>query len=193
MARLTQSQLAGFRTGKQTPAGAPARAPRRPKKPLRDQRDEEPCAEPPVLPLRRERRNPESELGPVPPAPGRSEPRHKIGLTLPLDLGERLRALTQQGYALADLVMVAYQHRRGELIAERQERAPRHLERRTVGRSSFTITLSAAERDALDALAHSLDTTRSHTVANLLERQLFTTEPSNAASELVPPTPRSIE
>jgi chromosome partitioning protein len=193
MARLTESQLAGFRTGTQTPAGAPARTPRRPKEPPRDQRDEEPRAAQPVLPLPPEPRNPNSELGPVPSAPGRTEPHRKVGLTLPLDLGQRLRAFTQRGYALTDLVMVAYQHHRDELVAERRERGPRRLERRTAGRSSFTITLSAAERDALDALAHHLDTTRSHTVASLLERHLTAREPSNAAPEPAPATPRSTE
>jgi hypothetical protein len=187
MARLTESQLAGFRTGTQPPADSPTTAPRRPKEHQRDQRDELPRADQPVLPLPRQRRTVDSVLGPVPCAPRRGELRHKIGLTLPLDLGERLRALTQQGYALADLVMVAYEYYRDGLLAERQERSPRQLKRRTVGRSSFTITLSAAERDALDRLAHHLDTTRSHTVGHLLERHLSTTEPPPS------PTTRSLE
>jgi hypothetical protein len=193
MTRLTQSQLAGFRTGTQTSDDAPVRAPHRPTEPAHDRRDEAPHADQPGLPLPRERRAPDIEVGSVPSAPGRNEPRHKIGLTLPIDLGERIRALTQQGYALADLVMVAYQHHRDDLIAERQERAPRQLERRRIGRSPFTISVSAAERDALDALARHLDTTRSHTVSNLLERHLSTAEPSNTASEPSPSTPRSVQ
>jgi len=95
-----------------------------------------------------------------------------VGLTLPLDLAQRVRDLTQQGYALADLVMVAYQHHRDRLLDEHQVASPRQLVRRDKGRSPLTVALSSAERAALDTLAQRLGWTRSHTVAELLRHQL---------------------
>ena len=192
MARLTESQLAGFRVASKTPADDTARPQRHSKSPPREPGTQQPRADQPTLALHTDRPNIASPLGPVPPAPARGEARHKIGLTLPVELAEEVRALTQQGYAPADLVMVAYQHHRDELLGERKTRT-RQLQRRTIGRSAFTVTLSPAERDALDALALHLDTTRSQTVAALLERHLVATEASrDSATAAAPPlTPRS--
>lgn len=169
MARLTESQLAGFRTGGDAPVESRPRG--RPNEPALEPLTQEPGADQPSLALGSTVSTP-SALGPVPSAPARSDARQKVGLTLPVELAEAVRGVTSQGYALADLVMVAYQQHRGELVSERQEATARKLQRRTVGRSSFTITLSTTEREALDALAHLLDTTRSYTVAALLERHL---------------------
>ena len=59
---------------------------------------------------------------------------------------------------------------------------------------TLTVTLSAAERDTLDALAHCLDTSRSDTVAHLLERHLVASHPADAASKPRPtPTLGSLE
>ena len=108
----------------------------------------------------------------MPAPPARHDARHKVGLTLPLDLAQRVRELTHQGYALADLVMVAYQNHRDQLLDEHQAATPRQLVRRDKGRSPLTVALSSAERDALDTLARHLGATRSHTVARLLDHQL---------------------
>jgi hypothetical protein len=193
MARLTESQLAGFRIRTKTPADDHDPPRRRSDNQPREPKTQQPRADQPALELHADTSNIASPLGLVPPAPARGEARHKVGLTLPVELAQQVRVHTQQGYAPADLVMVAYQHHRDALVEERQGRALRQLKRRTVGRSSFTVTLSAAERDALDALAQQLDTTRSHAVASLLERHLTAMEPSNAASETESSTPRSIE
>jgi hypothetical protein len=192
MARLSESQLAGFRTGTNTSADDDARRRRRSNNPPREPRAQQPRADQPALALHSDKPNIASPLGPVPPARTRSEARHKVGLTLPVELAEEVRALTQQGYAPADLVMVAYQRHRDELLGEVQTRT-RKLQRRTIGRSAFTVTLSPAERDALDTLARHLDTTRSQTVAALLERHLNATEASQepATAAAPPPTPRS--
>jgi hypothetical protein len=195
MARLTESELAGFRTGTNPPSDDDAPRPRRrSKNPPREPTAQQPRADQPALALHTDRQNIASPLGPVPPAPARGEARHKVGLTLPLKLAEEVRALTQQGFAPADLVMVAYEHHRDELVEARQARTVRQLQRRTVGRSAFTVTLSPAERDALDALARHLDTTRSQTVAALLQRHLIATEASKdpATAAAPPPTPRSV-
>ena len=193
MARLTESQLAGFRVGTNTPADDHAPPQRRSKSPPREPGTQEPRADQPAFVLHTDRPNIASRLGPVPPAPARGEFRHKVGLTLPVELAEEVRALTQQGYAPADLVMVAYQHHRDELLGEHQTRT-RQLQRRTIGRSAFTVTLSPAERDALDALARHLDTTRSQTVAALLARHLIATKTAQdpATAAVPPPTPRSL-
>jgi len=179
MARLSQSQLAGFRIGT-SPSTEPEP---RPNAPRRD------AATPRAVPAARKRTEPSppapasrtdgsrahSLLGPVPATPSRTEPRHKVGLTLPLELAERVRALIREGYALADLVMVAYQDQRDRLIDEHEVTTPRRLVRNPHGRSPLTVALSDAERAALAALAEHLGWTRSHTVAALLERQLEST------------------
>jgi hypothetical protein len=194
MARLTESQLAGFRVGTNTSPAQDARARRRAKEQPREPPTQEPRADQPALALQADRPNISSPLGPVPPAPARDEPRRKVGLTLPVGLAEEVRALTRQGYAPADLVMVAYQDHRDELLAERRTRATRRLQPRRIGRSSFTVTLSAAERDALDALARHLDTTRSQTVKALLERHLLANEAADTPTATAAPTsiPRSV-
>jgi hypothetical protein len=179
MARLSESQLAGFRTGGTDQAGH-VRS-RQPKTPAERAI---PNTEQPTLTLQTGETTGPNSLGPVPAAPTRSEPRHKVGLTLPLELAEQVRELTRQGYALADLVMVAYEHHRDELLSEHQTLTTRRLQRRTRGRSGFTITLSADELDALDHLARHLDTTRSQTIAALLQRQLSETD---AAREFAAP------
>jgi hypothetical protein len=102
-----------------------------------------------------------------------------------LELAERIRALTRQGYALADLVMLAYQHHRDELVSRREARTTRHLHRRRIGRSPFTVTLSTAERDALDALARHLDTTP----AAKRSQRLSTTTSSRSSRQTRPPNP----
>jgi hypothetical protein len=178
MARLTESQLAGFRTGT---SSRDAEAPRPRRRPTDLPQDSEPRTDQPALALDGATPSTISILGPVPLPPTRGEARHKVGLTLPLALAEQVRTLTQQGYAFADLVMFAYEHHRDELVREHEAATARQLERRTVGRSSFTITLSTSERDVLDALARHLDTTRSHTVAALLERHLWNQQPDPAA------------
>jgi hypothetical protein len=176
MARLSQSQLSGFRIGTspsaqpELPIDAPRRsdeaapiiAPTAPK--LADQ-------SPPAITAGSETPSAQGRLGPVPAAPTRAEPRHKVGLTLPLELAERVRALTGQGYALADIVMVAYQDQRDQLLNEQEVTTPRCLVRHQRGRSPLTIAFSSAERAALDALAEHLGWTRSHTVTALLNRQ----------------------
>jgi hypothetical protein len=171
MARLSQSQLAGFRIGTEPDPALPSEPKRR-----STSRPADTSHRPPVRPEPSPSSSPRatnpSPLGPVPPAPTRHESRHKIGLTLPLDLAHRVRATTQQGYALADLVMVAYQHHRDQLLDEHQAARPRQLVRRDQGRSPLTVALSSAERAALDTLAQRLGWTRSHTVAMLLQHQL---------------------
>ena len=192
MARLSESQLAGFRVGTNTPADDHTRRQRHSKSPPREPGTQKPPGDQPSLALHTDTPNLASPLGPVPPAPARGEARHKVGLTLPVELAQEVRTLTQQGYAPADLVMVAYQQHRDELVSEAQTRT-RQLRRRTIGRSAFTITLSPAERDALDTLARDLGTTRSQTVAALLERLIATEtsrDPATAAAP--PPTPRSV-
>jgi len=94
-------------------------------------------------------------------------------LTLPLELAQRVRDLTHQGYGLADLIMVSYQHHRDQLLEE-QAAPTRQLVPRQRGRSPLTVALSCAERVALDSLAERLGWTRSRTVAALLEHQLAT-------------------
>jgi hypothetical protein len=188
MARLTESQLAGFRTGT---SSQDAETPRPRRRPTDPPRDPEPRTDQPALALDGATPSTISILGPVPPPPTRGEARHKVGLTLPLELAEQVRTLTQQGYAFADLVMFAYEHHRDELVREHEVVAARQLQRRTIGRSSFTITLSAAERDALDALGRNLDTTRSHTVAALLGRHL-STQQADIAATAEPPERRSL-
>ena len=113
----------------------------------------------------------------MPAAPTRTETRHKVGLTLPLELAEQVRTLTKQGYALADIVMVAYQDHRDQLLGDQEVAVPRRLARRPQGRSPLTVALSNAERVALDTLAERLAWTRSHTVAALLDRQLRAAPP----------------
>ena len=177
MARLTQSELTGFRIGTNPPTDPEPRTdtPRR----------RDPAAPPagPVAPKRIEPSAPESEsrigngrarslLGPVPATPTRGEARHKIGLTLPLELAEQVRAFIREGYALADLVMVAYQDQRDRLLNEHRATVARRLERHPHGRSPLTVALSQAERAALDVLAEHLGWTRSHTVTVLLDYQL---------------------
>jgi len=178
MARLSQSQLSGFRIGTDPPE-APPRTEPHPKTPRRDA----PRAPTPSSSLSAPNRASESDpvashshLGPVPAAPNRTEARYKVGLTLPLELAERVRALCQQGYALADIVMVAYQDQRDQLLGEQEVTTPRRLVRHQRGRSPLTVALSNAERAALDALAHHLGWTRSHTVTALLDRQ-FRSDP----------------
>jgi hypothetical protein len=194
MARLTESQLAGFRTGTSAkPDHAAASSPDR-REPPREALTPRPAADQQSLALDGDATSTDSSMGPVPPAPARRDARQKIGLTLPIDLAEAVRSLTRQGYALSDLVMVAYQHHRDELVSERQATTARKLQRRAAGRSPFTITLSRAERHALDALAHHLDTTRSQTVTGLLERHLNRTgqaDVPSVAGALSPVSPRS--
>lgn len=177
MARLSQSQLSGFRIGTspstqpELPIDAPSRsdevvsvpAPVGRKRTARSRLATTGASDTPPA---------QSLLGPVPAAPTRAEPRHKVGLTLPLELAERVRALTAQGYALADIVMVAYQDQRDQLLDEHEAVTPRRLVRHPQGRSPLTIALAHAERAALDAFAERLGWTRSQTVAALLERQL---------------------
>jgi hypothetical protein len=182
MARLSQSQLSRFRIGTspstqpELPIDAPSRS------------DEVVSVPAPGARKRADRSGPattggsdtppaQSLLGPVPAAPARAEPRHKVGLTLPLELAERVRALTGQGYALADIVMVAYQEQRDQLLDEQHVAHPRRLVRHAQGRSPLTIALSNAERAALDTLAEHLGWTRSHTVTALLDRQLDADRP----------------
>lgn len=177
MARLTESQLAGFRTGTTTKpdrSTRPARGRGRP--------PEEPGSDQASLVLNDGVTSTGTALGPVPPAPARSDTRHKVGLTLPIELAEAVRGVTGQGYALADVVMVAYQHHRDELVRERRAATARRLQRRAIGRCSLTVTLSAAERDALDALARQIDNNRSHTVAALLQRHLSHPQTETAAA-----------
>ena len=97
------------------------------------------------------------------------KPGEKVGLTLPVEVATEVRAIIHQGYAPADLVMVAYEHHRADLLSEYQQRTTRQLKRRRIGRSPLTVILSAAERHALDALARILDANRSNTVTALLE------------------------
>lgn len=179
MARLTQSQLAGFRIGTDTDRAA---------RPKRATKDPQPPTEQPALAFENETPSTQGPAGLLPAAPTRGEARVKIGLTLPLELAEQVRALTRQGYALADLVMVAYQDHRDELVAEHDKRTTRQLQRRTIGRSAFTITLSTAERDALDTLARRLDTSRSQTVAALVQSHLIATDKADAATGVVAPS-----
>ncbi len=186
MARLTESQLAGFRTGTRT-QGVEAQLPRR--RPTEPRRDPEPRTDQPALALDGDTPSTISILGPIPPVPTRGDARQKVGLTLPLELAEQVRGFTRQGYALADVVMVAYEHHRDELVNEHEAPASRRLQRRAVGRSSFTITLSAAERDALDTLARHLDRTRSQTVAALLQRHLTVIEASRDPTRAAAPEP----
>jgi hypothetical protein len=169
MARLTESQLSGFRTGTTTTERSEP-LPHRPDESPRESLTQAPATDQPRLAL--DTPSTISILGPIPPPPTRGDARQKVGLTLPLELAEQVRGLTRQGYALADLVMVAYQRYRDELVSQHEAGASRRLQRRAVGRSSFTVTLSVAEREALDALARQIDRTRSHTVAALVERQL---------------------
>jgi hypothetical protein len=194
MARLSESQLAGFRVGTNTPATEQPRPGRGSKEPEPEASTQEPRADQPALALHADSQKFPSALGPVPPAPARAEARHKVGLALPIELAEEVRALIQQGYRPADLVMVAYQQHRDDVVRDRATRTSRELRRRTVGRSSFTVALSAAERDALDVLARRLDTTRSQTVTALLQRHLTATArlqiPTEAAAS--PPAPRRL-
>ena len=180
MARLSQSQLAGFRVGTE-PAPDEANRPerRRPARPpdtpdRRPETAESTPAEP--TSLRMSASSP-SPLGPIPPAPTHDAPRHRVGLTLPLDLAQRVRDTTQQGYGLADLIMVAYQHHRDQLLEQHQATRPRQLLRRDRGRSAFTIAVSSPERAALDALATRLGSTRSHAIAALLESYVAAGQP----------------
>jgi hypothetical protein len=180
VARLSESQLAGFRTGTTTKPEYSTRRAREGEKPLH-----QPATAQPSLALAdASTTTTSSPLGPVPSAPARRDPRYKIGLTLPTELAAEVRRFIDQGYALADLVMVAYHNHRDDLVREDTTRT-RRLERRKIGRGSFTITVSARERDALDDLARRLDTTRSHTVAVLIQRQLHTvdTPPTSAAHQ----------
>jgi hypothetical protein len=169
MPRLTESQLAGFRVGTSTDSDRPRPQAREPAKPRREARTDQPALE-----LDDDTRTTDAgtTLGRVPAAPARSDPRHKIGITLPAELAANVRSIIKQGYALADLVMVAYREHRDDLVREHATRTTRQLVRRKVGRGSFTVTLSVQERDALDALARRLDATRSHTVAAVIERYL---------------------
>ena len=171
MARLSQSQLAGFRLGTEPVSGDANQPERRSTARPTDGTRRRPDPPAPSAPPSTETTTP-SPLGPVPAAPTRHDARHKVGLTLPLHLAERVRQLTQQGYALADLVMVAYQNHRDQLLDEHHEPRPRQLVRRGQGRSPLTVALSNAERGALDTLADHLGATRSYTVARLIEHQL---------------------
>jgi hypothetical protein len=186
MARLTESQLAGFRTGTTTNPDRPTR-----RAPEREKAPQGPGTEQPSLALAAgAHATTSASLGPVPPAPARSDPRHKIGLTLPADLAADVRSFLQRGYALADLVMVAYRNHRDDLVNEHTTRTTRQLEPRKIGRASFTITVSTEERDALDALARHLDTTRSQTVAAIIQRHLTRTDVPSTHTE-PSRTPRS--
>lgn len=175
MARLTQTQLAGFRIGADDPADNDADAdgprPRRASQAEPVTRPSSRRAPPASVATTPETDHP-SPLGPVPPALKPGEARHKIGLTLPLDLADRVRTLTREGYALADLVMVAYQNHRDQLVEEHAVATPRRLIARPPGRTPITIALSNAEHIALDILAERLGWTRSHTVAALLDLQI---------------------
>jgi hypothetical protein len=177
MARLSQSQLTGFRIGNNPPTDPEPRTDAL--------RRRDPAAPPAgqVAPKRIDPSPTVSEsridgarahglLGPVPATPTRGEARHKIGLTLPLELAEQVRALTREGFALADLIMVAYQDQRDRLLDDHHVTNPRRLARQPHGRSPLTVALSHAERAALNALTEHLGWTRSHTVAVLLDRQL---------------------
>jgi len=173
MARLSQSQLSGFRIGTDPPE-APPRTEPHPKPPRRDM-PKAPTPSSPSASGRASEPDPAGArgvLGPVPAAPTRTEARLKVGITLPLELAEQVRALTKQGYALADLIMVAYQDQRDRLLDEHHAAVSRRLVRHLQGRSPLTVALSHAERAALDALAEHLGWTRSHTVTALLDRQL---------------------
>jgi len=173
MARLSQSQLAGFRVGTNAPEAPPRHESHLKASPRNTPKAPKPTT--PPVPSGASRPDPAaalSPLGPLPSAPTRTEVRHKIGLTLPLELAEQVRALTRQGYALADLVMVAYQNQRDRLLEEHQTVRPRRLVRHPQGRSPLTIALSHAERTALDTLAGRLGSTRSQTVTVLLDRHL---------------------
>lgn len=177
MARLSQSQLTGFRVGNDLPAEPEPRNddPRRRDGPApRGGRvgDKRIDPSPPVSECRIDHARTHGVLGPVPATPTRGEARHKIGLTLSLELAEQVRALTREGYALADLIMVAYQDQREQLFDEHHATNPRRLVRQPPGRSPLTVALSHAEREALDTLAEHLGWTRSHTVTALLDRQL---------------------
>jgi len=177
MARLSQSQLSGFRIGTSpsTQPELPIDAPRRSDKAASIAAPEprkRPARSLPATAAGSDTPRAPNFLGPVPAAPTRAEPRHKVGLTLPLELAEQLRALTKQGYALADLIMVAYQDQRDQLLDEHHAAIPRRLVRHPQGRSPITVALSDAERVALDTLAQHLGWTRSHTVTALLDRQL---------------------
>jgi hypothetical protein len=177
MARLSQSQLTGFRVGNDPPTEP---------EPRDDKRRRRDPTTPPMAPAAGKRIEPlspvsesridnaptHSVLGPVPATPTRGEARHKIGLTLPLELAEQVRAITRDGYALADLIMVAYQDQRDRLLDEHQATHPRRLVRHPHGRSPLTVALSHAERAALNGLAEHLGWTRSHTVTVLLDHQL---------------------
>lgn len=179
MARLSQSQLSGFRIGTEPPE-APPRTEPRPKIPGRGAPKE---ATPSSLPGLGRASEPDAagargSLGPVPAAPSRTETRHKVGITLPLELAEKVRAFTKQGYALADLVMVAYQDQRDQLLDEHHAAVPRRLVRHPRGRSPLTVALSHDERAALDTLVEHLGWTRSHTVTALLDRQLRAAPPA---------------
>jgi len=178
MARLSQTQLTGFRIGTNPPT--------KPEPPRTDTPRRRDPTTPPAAPAARKRIEPPSPvsesridrapthgaLGPVPPTRTRGEARRKIGLTLPLELAERVRAFTRQGYALADLIMVAYQDQRDRLLDEHHAANPRRLVRHPHGRSPLTVVLSDAERASLNGLAEHLGWTRSHTVTALLEHQL---------------------
>jgi hypothetical protein len=177
MARLSQSQLSGFRIGTspstqpELPIDVPSRSEEAVSVPALAARQRTDRSRPATTGGSDTRPAP-SLLGPVPAAPTRAEPRHKVGLTLPIELAERVRALTGQGYALADIVMVAYQDQRDQLLDEHHVTRPRRLVRHVQGRSPLTIVLSNAERVALDALAEHFGWTRSYTVTALLDRQL---------------------
>jgi hypothetical protein len=179
MARLSQSQLAGFRIGTDTQAAAEPTRPEPRRKPPRDPHPSPVELPPAAQPAPSTPANTTNPLGPIPNAPGRGEPRHKVGLTLPLDLAQRVRDLTNQGYGLADIVMVAYQNHRDRLLDGHRVTNPRQLVRRASGRSPLTVALSSDERAALDALAQHLGGTRSHTVAKLLAHQLEVPSPDD--------------
>lgn len=170
MARLSQSQLSGFRIGNDSPEASPRTEPSA-KMARRDAPKEATPSSLPGLGHASEV-DARSSLGPVPAEPTRTEMRHKVGITLPLELAEKVRALTKQGYALADIVMVAYQDQRDQLLDEQHAAVPRRLVRHPRGRSPLTVALSHDERAALDTLVERLGWTRSHTVAALLDRQL---------------------
>ena len=173
MARLSQSELSGFRIGTSSEPEAPDDAPR-----CRDATAEHTVpgarkrTDRPLPATAAEAAPARASLGPVPAAPTRAELRYKIGLTLPLELAEQVRLLTAQGYAIADLVVVAYQHQRDRLLDEHEARGPRRLLRHPQGRSPVTIALAHAERAAIDQLAQRLGCSRSQTAAALLERHL---------------------
>ena len=171
MARLSQSQLAGFRLGTETESDEPTRPEARRKPPPQAPRGRVEVP-PSVQPAPSTSATTTNLLGPIPTAPGRGEARHKVGLTLPLELAQQVRDYTHQGYGLGDLVMVAYQNHRDQLLDDHQTARTRELVRRDRGRSPLTVALSSTERAALDTLAERLGWTRSHTVAKLFEHQL---------------------